>query len=286
MTSALDPSLVDAVTSQLVSRATSIFGRVGNDARQHVAALLDALDRDLEAGKRDAVRPVVQSIVAELSAHGLTFADLRYFAQTVRKVLVAAVEADPALASLRKPVDDWLYELLLVLTMSFMARSAEVQQKQTAKQELHQLESQLGEMQAALAEKTRLLEVIRQASTPIAPVVQGILVVPLVGLFDAFRAEVLTERLLTEVALVHARAVILDISGVPVFDSEPAQLIVRLARSLRLLGTEVFVVGMSPANAQTIVALQIDLSGLRTLATLQDGLAQALVLQRLRIAPL
>lgn len=127
---------------------------------------------------------------------------------------------------------------------------------------------------------------IRQASTPIAPVVRGILVVPLVGVFDAFRAEVLTEKLLEEVARVHARSVILDISGVPMFDTESAQLIIRLARTVRLLGTEIILVGMSPGNARTIVDLGIDLVGLRTLGTLQDGLAQALVLQRLQIVAL
>jgi rsbT co-antagonist protein RsbR len=115
--------------------------------------------------------------------------------------------------------------------------------------------------------------------------VQGIHVVPLVGMFDAFRAELLTEKLLHEVARVHARAVILDISGVPVFDTEAAQLIIRLARAVRLLGTEVIVVGMSSENARTIVELGVDLSGLATLGTLQDGVAHALLRQRLEIAP-
>ncbi|MFV8756166.1 STAS domain-containing protein [Nannocystaceae bacterium ST9] len=280
-------SIVDSVSDRLSARPTSVFGRLGAERwRAYVFGLLDALARDLAAGKREVVRQATQSLIEGLSGEGLTFADLRFLAQTLRARVHEAMQDEPDAIELRPQIDEWFFELVLVLTMRFMARREEFLQARTVKLELQQLESQLGDLQSALEEKTRLLEVIRQASTPIAPVVQGILVVPLVGMFDTFRAEMLTERLLSEVSRVHARAVILDISGVPVLDTQSAQLIIRLARSVRLLGTEIFVVGMSPDNARTIVALAVDLRGLRTLGTLQDGLAQALVLQRLRIAPL
>jgi hypothetical protein len=43
---------------------------------------------------------------------------------------------------------------------------------------------------------------------------------------------------------------------------------------------------MSPTTARTIVELGLDLSSLRALGTLQNGLALALQLRRLKIAPL
>lgn len=286
----IHPEMLEAVVSRLYGRATSSFYRMGEEAcRAHVDTTLTALRRDLAAGKQDALRECTQGLLEELSGEGLIFADLKFFAQTLRKVVQSTLEASSEASSAigpgdwRQPVDDWFFELVLVSTMRFLARREEYLQKRTVKFELERLESQLGELQDALAEKTQLLEVIRQASTPIAPVVRGILVVPLVGMFDTFRAEVLTEKLLEEVSRLHARAVILDISGVPVFDTESAQLIIRLARAVRLLGTEIFLVGMSPENARTIVELGIDLVGLKTLGTLQAGLAQALVLQRLKI---
>ncbi|MFO7562634.1 MAG: STAS domain-containing protein [Enhygromyxa sp.] len=245
--------------------------------------ILRALEQDLAAGKREAVRGAMQTVVEELSAEGLTFADLRFLAQTLRNAVRATLES--ADTQLRAQVDDWFFELVMISSMRFIVAREEQMQERTVKIELSRLETQLDELKAALAEKTRLLEVIRQASTPIVPVVQGIHVVPLVGMFDAFRAELLTEKLLHEVARVHARAVILDISGVPVFDTDAAQLIIRLARAVRLLGTEVIVVGMSSENARTIVELGVDLSGLATLGTLQDGVALALKRQRLMIAP-
>lgn len=275
--------LAAELTQRIANRPSSSFRRVGEQVCQkYVERLLAALRDDLESGKAEALREVVHVLVDELSEVGLTFSDLRFLVVTLRSAVRAVTSTEPELRT-HQQIDDWLLELTLVSTMRYMARREEQAQKQTAKHEVQALETQLTELQIALEEKTQLLELIRQASTPIAPVVQGILVVPLVGMFDSFRAELLTERLLAEIARLHARAVILDISGVAVLDAQTAQLIIRLVRSVRLLGTKMLLVGISPENARTIVALGIDLSGLETLGTLQDGLAKALVSQRLEI---
>lgn len=275
-------AIVDSATTRLVARASSVFRRLGEEiSRAHVEAAVGALEADLAAGQREAVRTAVQALVEQLAGASMTFSDLRFFALTLRSAVRNAVAAEPA--DLRLQVEDWFFELVLLCSMHFAIQREEQLQQRSVKLELQQLESQLSELESALKEKTHLLEVIRQASTPIAPVVQGILVVPLVGMFDAFRAEVLTEKLLHEVANARARAVILDITGVPVFDTDAAQLIIRLAHAVRLLGTELILVGMSPDNARTIVDLGIDLSRFQTYATLQVGLAQALLQQRLRI---
>jgi anti-anti-sigma regulatory factor len=76
---------------------------------------------------------------------------------------------------------------------------------------------------------------------------------------------------------------ILDISGVPVFDTDAAQLIIRLARLVGLLGAKIILVGMTPNNARTIVDLGIDLDQIVTSHALQDGLRTALALQRMKI---
>lgn len=277
----------NAAAERLCKRTASAFRRVGMDVcLSYVDAALTALEQDVSSGKRVAVRAVVYALVSELGDEGLTFADLRFYNQTLRQYVRESLGTDPEAADIRLQVEDWFFELLTVCTMRFMAWRDEQVRCETAKLGVLHLESQLVELKVALDEKTELLELIRQASTPIAPVVHGILVVPLVGTFDALRAELLTERLLQEIARLRSKAAIIDISGVPLFDTAAAQLIIRLARSVRLLGAAAFLVGMSPENAKTIVDLGVDLTGLKTLATLQDGLAQALVLQRLKIAPL
>lgn len=278
------PDVVDTVVAGLVARASRIFGHIGEGVcRVHVGELLAALEQDLGSGKNDAIRPAVQALVEQLTGHGLTFSDLRFFTQVFRSAVLAALASSGSEAERVRAVEDWLFELVQLCTMRFVVAREEQLQERSVKLELSRLESQLEDLTAALAEKTRLLEMVRQASTPIVPVVRGIHVVPLVGMFDSFRAQILTEKLLTEVARVHARVVILDISGVPVFDTDAAQLIIRLARAVRLLGTQVFVVGMTAKNARAIVELEVDLTGLSTFGTLQDGVAQALVLQGLQI---
>lgn len=273
-----------AVSDRLYQVSSSAFRRAGADAcRAHVDAGLLALSQDLRDGKHEAVRQVVYALIDQLATEGLTFSDLRLYAQTLRSHVRTTLHADPDAVDVRPRVEDWFFELLMVSSIRFLAWREEKVQRETAQLGILRLESQLAELKIALDEKTELLEVIRQASTPIAPVVAGILVVPLVGTFDAFRAQLLTERLLHEIARLSARSAILDISGVPVFDTEAAQLIIRLARAVRLLGTAVFLVGMSPDNARTIVDLGIDLSGITTLATLREGLERALVQQRMKI---
>jgi anti-anti-sigma factor len=277
--------IVEAVAPRLSKRTASTFQQAGEEAcREYVEAALRALVQDLETGKSDAVRTHVYSLMDDLGDKGLSFSDLRFYIRVLREQIQHALANETEGPRLK--VERWFFEMLLVGTMRFMAWRDEMKIRESAKRGVERLESQLAELEVALAEKTELLDVIRQASTPIAPVVRGILVVPMVGTFDTFRAEVLTEKLLQEISRVHARAAILDISGVPMFDTEAAQLLIRLARSVRLLGTELILVGMSPANARTIVALGVDLGNIETFGTLQAGLARALKLRRLKVVPI
>lgn len=279
--------IAGALVRQLCGRRSGLFRTIGEAAtRVYVDAALAALRADLESGKREAIREAVGALVEELTPKGLTFSDLRLFTQGLRTHALGAFEASQGSEAARRLVDDWFFELATISSTRFLARREEDFQTLAAKQEVSRLESQLSELKAAVEEKTQLLEMIRQASTPIAPVVRGILVVPLVGMFDAFRAELLTEKLLREIVRMRAHVVILDITGVPVFDHDAAQLIPRLSHTIRLLGAEMILVGLSPQIARAIVELGVDLAGLRTLGTLQDGLALALRRRRLKIAPI
>ncbi len=274
--------LVSGLTARLAARQMSAFSLLGEDAcRTHVEAAVDALERDVEAGKSDAMRPATIAFVREFMAEQLGYADLRFFARLLRERALALAPEDR-----RAAVEQWSYEHLAVCTTHFMVQRDGVLQRQAEQRDIERYESQLAELQLALEDKTRLLQVIREASTPVTTVASGVLVVPLVGTFDRFRAELLTERLLDEVGRARARVVILDTSGVPLFDTDAAQLIIRLARSVRLLGAEVILVGISPDNARTIVALGISLDQIIICRALQDGLREALAVVRMQIVPI
>ncbi|MGB9722708.1 MAG: GAF domain-containing protein [Chloroflexia bacterium] len=141
----------------------------------------------------------------------------------------------------------------------------------------------LEELRAANEQQKRLLDMVRELSTPLMPIAEGILVLPLVGTVDSQRATQIMEVLLEGVTNQRARAVILDITGVPVVDTSVANYLLQATRAVRLLGAECILVGITPEVAQTVVGLGVDLSGLVTRSDLQGGVEYALRLLGQRI---
>jgi rsbT co-antagonist protein RsbR len=133
---------------------------------------------------------------------------------------------------------------------------------------------------AATAEQLAMIEsqraTIREMSVPLLPLSNTALVLPLVGDLDAERLRLVQERALHAIAGTVTRHLILDITGVPLVDTNVANGLIQIVQAARLLGAEVLVVGIRPEVAQTIAALGVDLSGVTTLATLQSGIAHAL----------
>ncbi len=116
---------------------------------------------------------------------------------------------------------------------------------------------------------------IRELGTPILPVHEGVLVMPLVGIIDSNRATQVMETLLEAISAHQADIVILDITGVPLVDTSVANYILQAARATRLIGARVVLVGIGAEIAQTMVHLGVDLSDIMTLANLQEGLQYA-----------
>lgn len=140
----------------------------------------------------------------------------------------------------------------------------------------------------ALRESIRQEEAIRaqaaalaELSTPIIPITNEIVVVPLIGLFDDRRLDQAMSALLSGITTRGARTAIIDITGVSTVDSRVAEGLLRAARAGQLLGAEIVLTGIQPGAAQTLVALGIDLGRIVTRGTLQDGIAFALRQSRL-----
>ena len=136
----------------------------------------------------------------------------------------------------------------------------------------------LSEAQARIIEAQ--VEALRALSTPLIPLDEGILVLPLVGRVTDDRAEQILEALAAGVVAQRASVAILDVTGVPEADASFAEALVRIAKSIRLLGAEVVITGMTPQIARVLVALGADLGRLTTCGTLRDGIAYARGLRR------
>ena len=129
----------------------------------------------------------------------------------------------------------------------------------------------------ALAELLREREqTIEEVSTPVVPVLDGVLVVPLIGSLDTERTSRATRAVLSEVTRQGARICILDITGARLVDSHAVTNLTNLVQALKLVGAEAYVTGVGAQVAQTLVGLGLDLRGLRTYRTLAQALAALL----------
>jgi PAS domain S-box-containing protein len=141
----------------------------------------------------------------------------------------------------------------------------------------------LTERKRAEAERARLQEEIIRAqaamlaelSTPLIPITDQVMVMPLIGGVDSQRAQRVMETLLKGIEQHRARVAILDITGVPIVDTQVATGLIRAAQAVKLLGAQIVLTGIRPEVAQTLVGLGVDLSGLITQSTLQSGIAYA-----------
>ncbi len=146
------------------------------------------------------------------------------------------------------------------------------------------LQRELNEREKAEAERVHLQKeviaaqqrAIQELSTPIIPVLDSIIVLPLIGSVDSLRAKDIMRNLLGGISQYHARIVILDITGVPIVDSGVANHLNKTIKAARLKGAHTIITGISEAVAETIVDLGIDWSDINTLTDLQTGLIFAL----------
>lgn len=142
---------------------------------------------------------------------------------------------------------------------------------------------QLVKIEDAYEGQARLLDLVRELSTPVIPIHDGILVLPLVGTIDSKRAAQIMDSLLGAIQRDHASVVLLDVTGVPMVDTSVIDHLLRAIRAASLLGARAVLVGITPSVAQTMVQLGVDLGGVVTRSNLQAGIAHALTLLGLEI---
>jgi rsbT co-antagonist protein RsbR len=126
------------------------------------------------------------------------------------------------------------------------------------------------EGQIETIEKQRVA--IRELSTPIIEVWGGVLCAPIVGVLDSARAAEMTSALLHSVVQTKASLAIIDITGIEAMDTQATDHFLRMARAIRLLGSECALSGVHPNVARTIVHMGIDLVGIDSYRTLRDAL--------------
>lgn len=137
--------------------------------------------------------------------------------------------------------------------------------------------SAIGDAYLASRQETIRLqqEAIRELSTPVLPVREHLLILPIIGVIDTQRARQLMEGLLQGIRTHRAKVVVMDVTGVAAVDSAVANHLIQTVHAARLLGATVIVTGLSSENAQTLVRIGVDLGALNTVGDLRGGLEEA-----------
>lgn len=124
---------------------------------------------------------------------------------------------------------------------------------------------------------------IIELSTPVVQLWDGVVAAPIIGTMDSQRTQLFMEKLLETIVATKSPVALVDITGVPAIDTATAQHLIDTINAVKLLGSQVVITGVSPAIAQTLVHLGIDLAGIITRSSLAAGLRVALNVLHLEI---
>jgi rsbT co-antagonist protein RsbR len=126
-------------------------------------------------------------------------------------------------------------------------------------------------LQQELADQAqRLLEL----STPLIPVSEDVLVMPVIGTLDPARARYALETLLNGVTALRVRYVLVDLTGVSIVDAASASALLKMISAVRFLGSRVILTGMRAEIARAIIELQSELTEVMTRPSLRDAIAE------------
>jgi len=164
------------------------------------------------------------------------------------------------------PLDLAVGEMRMGDQHRFIAIVHDLTERKRAAEERARLQDQIIQAQAAT---------LAELSTPLIPISDEVVVMPLIGALDDRRMQQVLEALLHGVEQRRARMAILDITGVPVVDTQVANGLILAAQAVRLLGARVILTGIRPEVAQTLVGLGVNLGNIVAHSTLQSGIAYA-----------
>lgn len=259
--------IVREVAGALSTRKGSVYRARGLDATTRALdRLVSALLADVGSGGGKALRAILRETLEALCDTPISFRDLRILQDTLRADLFGRLEAAGLPLAALRAIEDWCHELTHQCSLYLVSQREAL------------IDRQASEIEMKLAEQ-------RQLSIPIVPVYEGVLVAPLVGNLDGYRAQVLTSRVLEVVGPMRAKLLLIDISGVAKVDQEVVTHLVKTTRAVRLLGCQTALIGISAETARTMASLAVETRELVVLRSLQEGLAHALSSLGLVITP-
>jgi anti-anti-sigma regulatory factor/HAMP domain-containing protein len=243
---------------------------------------LDRLSRAARrVGQGDLGQPVVVSRGGELAALGRAFNDM---AGQLRDLISNLERRNVTLQATVQQYADFMEQVSQGDLAARLPLNGDEQEQASPLIALgRQLNRMTTSLQAQIEQERRQLELIqeqqeaiRRLSSPVIPVMERIIIMPMVGSIDSRRAREITRALLAGIGTYRAKVVILDVTGVPAMDSGVINHLNKTIQAARLKGAQTIITGISDAVAESIIDLGVDWSHVVTLGNLRAGLGAAL----------
>ncbi|WP_026674994.1 STAS domain-containing protein [Alkalihalobacterium bogoriense] len=141
-----------------------------------------------------------------------------------------------------------------------------------------QEQKEIEKLEEKVRERTQdLTKLVKDISSPIIPVLDQIVVVPLLGKYDELRSEDMMTQIMENLPRYTASYLILDVTGIDeVVDEYTMNLIRKLTDATSLLGTKSILVGVSPQLGITLTQSAYDLRSIECFSTLKHAIHYAL----------
>ncbi|QTM98576.1 STAS domain-containing protein [Sediminibacillus dalangtanensis] len=139
-------------------------------------------------------------------------------------------------------------------------------------------QEEIKRLENMVEERTETLTtLVKEISSPLIPVLDGIVVMPLIGKYDETRADDLLSRTMKNLPEYQANFLILDVTGLDDdLDAYSITLLQSLTHSSELLGTKSAIVGISPNLSMKLIEAKVDMKGLNCFSTLKHAIHFAL----------
>lgn len=108
----------------------------------------------------------------------------------------------------------------------------------------------MGEVLAHIIELDHTQYNLGFLNVPIIPVRKGISILPVQGIIDEKRAEIITRTVLEYAAAQKIEHLVIDLSGLVIVDGEFPHVFINVIHALKLMGVNILLTGISPAIAR------------------------------------
>lgn len=198
--------------------------------------------------------------------------DLQARIAAIQNILAATAAGDLDVR-LQPKYDDPFAEIEVGINILINDLTEELKEREKIQTDLEKKLATIQQQQKTIVQQQ---EDLLELSSPVIKIWDNVLVLPVIGTLDSRRSQIMMENLLQKIVDTGCTTAILDITGVPTIDTQVANHLIKTVTAAKLLGAECIISGISPAIAQTIVHLGIELTTIRTKASMQDAIHFAL----------